>query len=74
LKKKQEVREFNQIVLFREEGGKYQIALNKDSDSIWLNLNQLVDLYQTTKQNINLHIHKILAEGELDTDSTVKYT
>ncbi|MDD4309226.1 MAG: DNA-binding protein [Candidatus Cloacimonetes bacterium] len=72
MKKKQVIQPFSQIVLYSEEGGKYQIALNRDSESIWLNLNQLADLYQTYIPNISRHIRNILKEGELDTDSTVK--
>ena len=29
-------------------------------------------LYQTTKQNISLHVHNILSEGELEEESVVK--
>ena len=36
----------NEIILYQAEEGKFQIALSRDSDTIWLNLNQIADLYQ----------------------------
>lgn len=62
----------SEIILYQAEEGKFQIALSRDSDSIWLNLNQIADLYQTSVPNISMHIRNILADGELDPDSTVK--
>lgn len=63
---------FNEILLYHTSDGKFQIALNKDSESIWLNLNQLAELYQTSIPNISMHIRNILKDGELDPLSTVK--
>lgn len=62
----------SEIILYQAEEGKFQIALSRDSDSIWLNQNQIADLYQTSVPNISMHIRNILADGELDSDSTVK--
>jgi len=62
----------SEIILYQAEEGKYQLALSRDTDTIWLNLNQIADLYQTSVPNISMHIRNILADGELDSDSTVK--
>ena len=35
-------------------------------------LNQMAELFQTTKQNVSLHTRNIFAEGELDINSVVK--
>jgi hypothetical protein len=39
---------------------------------VWMNQNQLAELFATSKQNIGQHIASILKEGELDADSVVK--
>lgn len=62
----------SEIILYQADEGRYQLALSRDSDSIWLNLNQIADLYQTSVPNISMHIRKIFTDGELDPDSTVK--
>jgi hypothetical protein len=40
--------------------------------TVWMNQNQLAELFATSKQNISLHIHKILKERELEQNSVVK--
>lgn len=48
------------------------IKVRIDEDTVWLTQAQIVDLFETTKQNISLHINKIFKEGELDKASVVK--
>jgi hypothetical protein len=43
-----------------------------EKETVWLSQAQMVELFQTTKQNISLHIKNIYEEGELDEFSTVK--
>lgn len=62
----------SEIVLYQAEAGRFEIALARDSDTIWLNINNIAELYQTTVANISTHIRNILNEGELDAVSTVK--
>ncbi len=62
----------NEIILFETDEGKFQIALSIDSGSIWLNINEIAELYQTSIQNISMHVRNILSEGELDKSATVK--
>jgi hypothetical protein len=71
-KKDLAVIKFTDVVIYPIDDGKYQIALNKGADSIWLSLKELADLYQTSVPNISMHIRNILLEEELDRDSTVK--
>ncbi|HOH47148.1 MAG TPA: virulence RhuM family protein, partial [Candidatus Cloacimonadota bacterium] len=62
----------SEIIIYQAEEGRFQIALSRDSDTIWLNLNQIADLYQTSVPNISMHIRNILKEEELSDISTVK--
>ncbi len=48
------------------------IKVRIDEDTVWLTQGQMVDLFETTKQNISLHINNIFKEGELDKSSVVK--
>ena len=43
-----------------------------EDDTVWLTQAQMVDLFQSTKQNISLHINNIFKEDELEEISTVK--
>ncbi len=43
-----------------------------EDDTVWLTQLQMVQLFQSTKQNISLHIANIFKEGELEKKSVVK--
>lgn len=43
-----------------------------ENDTIWLTQLQMEQLFQSTKQNISLHIATIFKQGELEENSTVK--
>jgi len=61
-----------QILIYQSEGGQTKIEVRLEGETLWLNQAALAKLYQTTKQNISLHIKNIYDEGELDEDSVVK--
>ncbi len=60
-----------ELVLYPTEDGTARFYLRTDGGSVWLSQLELAELFQTTKQNISLHIKNILAEGELP-EATVK--
>ena len=61
-----------QILIYQTEGGQTKIEVRLQGETLWLNQAALTKLYQTTKQNISLHIKNIYDEGELDEDLVVK--
>lgn len=61
-----------QILIYQTEGGQTKIEVRLEGETLWLNQAALAKLYQTTKQNVSLHIQNVYDEGELSEDSTVK--
>jgi len=62
----------SEIIIYRTADGDTKIDAQFSDGNVWLSQAQMVDLFQTTKQNISLHINNIFKEGELDPLSTVK--
>jgi virulence protein len=60
------------IIIYKTNDNKVKIALYAKDGSIWLNQNQLADLFDTSKQSIGQHIINILDDKELNKDSVVK--
>lgn len=60
------------IILYKTQDGKVSIALYAKDGSVWMNQNQLAELFATSKQNISQHINNILEDKELDVNSVVK--
>ena len=62
----------NEIVLFETEGAKVRLTVPIQEDTVWLTQAQMTELFDTSKQNVSLHINNCFKEGELDKDSVVK--
>lgn len=62
----------SQIIIYKTEDGQTKIDVRFDGDTVWLTQNTLASLFQTTKQNISLHIQNVFKEGELESNSVVK--
>lgn len=61
-----------ELVLYATEDGRAQVFLRAEGGTVWLSQAELAALFQTTKQNVSLHIRNVLSEGELDPAATVK--
>src|SRR5690554_2321163 len=60
------------IIIYNTVDGKASIALYAVDGTVWMNQNQLAELFDTSKQNIGQHIKSILSDSELAEDSVVK--
>jgi len=60
------------IIIYKTADGKASVALYAKDGNIWMNQNQLAELFATSKQNIGQHISNILEDGELEDNSVVK--
>ena len=61
-----------EIILYSTDDGGAQIELRAEEGAVWLTQAQIAELFATTKQNVSLHVRKILADGELTAEATVK--
>lgn len=63
----------NPIIIYNTEDGKTKVSLYTQDGTVWLNQNQLAELFATSVSNINKHIANILKEGELSENSVIEY-
>ena len=61
-----------QFIVYQTEDGKLKIDVRFEGETVWLTQQHMAELFQTTKQNVSLHIQNIFAEGELPEVSVVK--
>ncbi len=64
--------EQNNIIIYNTEDGKAKVVLYAQDGNIWMNQNQMAELFDTSKQNIGQHIANILSDNELSKNSVVK--
>lgn len=62
----------SEIIIYNTQDGKAAVSLYARDGDVWMNQNQLAELFDTSKQNIGQHIGKILEDKELNEDSVVK--
>lgn len=60
------------IIIYRTADGRASVALYAKDGKIWLNQQQMAELFATSKQTISYHIINILKENELTESSVVK--
>ena len=62
----------DEIIIYNTEDGKTNVKLYTQDGMIWMNQHQIALLFESSKQNISLHIANILNDKELDEKSVVK--
>ncbi len=66
------MKELGNIIIYKDKNGNNNIEVKMHEDTVWLNQDELVKLYNSSKSNISEHIKHILEEGELDENSVVR--
>lgn len=61
-----------EILIYQTPDGATKVDVRVEEETVWLTQAQMAALFQTTKQNISLHINNIFDEGELEQRATVK--
>lgn len=61
-----------ELILYTTEDGAASVRLRAEGGSVWITQAEMAALFQTTPQNITLHVKAIYAEGELQPEATCK--
>ncbi len=61
-----------QLILYTTEDGLTEVQLRADRGTVWLSQAEMAELFDTTKQNISLHLKNLFDERELSPEATVK--
>jgi hypothetical protein len=60
------------VILYQTEDGRTRIQCRFENETLWLTQAQIAKLFETTAQNVTLHLKSIFAEGELVEEATCK--
>ena len=64
--------EQSNIIIYNTDDSKVKVVLYARDGNIWMNQNQMAELFDTSIPNISMHISNILKEGELHPNSVIK--
>ena len=60
-----------QILLYQTPDGKSRIEVRLQGETVWLNLDQMVELFQCNKSTISRHFKNVVEEGEMNKEVVV---
>jgi hypothetical protein len=60
------------LIMYQTDDGLTKIEVTFDEDTVWLTQEQMGELFQTTKSNVNMHIGHIFEEGELEKEKVLR--
>ena len=58
--------EENKIILYQDDNEIPRVSVRFADEDLWLTQKQLAEIYDTTQENISLHVSNVYADGELD--------
>ena len=62
----------NKLILYKDEEGRVSVNTRFADEDVWLTQAQLATIYQTTQENVSMHITNIYTDNELDKEGTYK--
>lgn len=54
----------NEIIIYTTDDGQVDIEVRLEDENVWLTQNSMAELFDTTRNNITMHIKNIFEEGE----------
>jgi hypothetical protein len=62
----------SQFLIYRSENGRIKLDVRFEGETVWLTQPMMAELFDTTQQNVSLHLQNIFEEGELEVEATHK--
>ncbi|CAC9458343.1 Putative DNA-binding protein in cluster with Type I restriction-modification system [uncultured Gammaproteobacteria bacterium] len=60
------------LIIYQTEDGKVKIETHFENETVWLNIDQIAELFQKSRSTINEHILNIYKEEELEKEPTMR--
>jgi hypothetical protein len=61
-----------EVLVYEAPDGGVRVEVKLDRDTVWLTQRQMSELFETTPENVLMHLKKIYADGELEEPATAK--
>ena len=72
-KEKNEIVSRNQaFLIYQDDNGIARVNVRFEGEDVWLTQEQMMDLFDASRQDVSYHINQIYADGEQDPERTLK--
>lgn len=62
----------NNILIYQDDNGVTRVSVRFSENDVWLTQSQIAELYDTTQENVSMHIRNIYTTQELEENRTYK--
>ena len=62
----------SQIIIYQDSNNQIELKVQLEGETVWLTQKQMSELFDTTPQNITMHLKSVYSDRELDKSSTCK--
>ena len=60
------------FLIYQDENGIARVNVRFEGEDVWLNVEQIMELFDASQQDVSYHINQIYADGEQDAERTNK--
>ena len=60
------------FLIYQDENGIVRVNVRFEGEDVWLNIEQIMELFDASQQDVSYHINQIYADGEQDAERTRK--
>jgi len=61
-----------EIVVYEAPGGEVRVDVRLERETVWLSQRQMAEIFDTSTDNVGLHLKNIFGEGELEEAATTE--
>ena len=61
-----------QVVVYETEGGETRVDVRFERETVWLTQRQMADLFETSTDNVSLHLNNVFSSRELEREATTE--
>ncbi len=62
----------SQLIIYQSEDGQTKLEVRLQEETVWLTQKLMAELFQTSRENVTMHLQNIFIEGELTENSVCK--
>ena len=61
-----------EVALYQDADGEVRVQVRLDRETVWLTQRQMAEVFDSTPENVLMHLRNMFASGELEADATTK--
>ncbi len=61
-----------EVAVYEDAGGEVRVDVRLDRETVWLTQRQMAEVFDSTPENVLMHLRNIFASGELEAEATTK--